>query len=232
MPRPTKQPTPTPPTDTGDAALLPSDTRRVTRRPLGHRPPFLLVWAEDVFEVSSGKIVPRLMRYIVQNGVNGSGAITDRSGREIGVDPSLLRANLQAWNKHEIPHEVDGRGSSYMRQPYPGMYCDRWTTLHEGTERVTFDQAGYDEWRSSLVTRGHIPEPRRPALEALLGTLESSYDNAIKRLGSLPANIDTGATRELDDLRAKIKVIRDALASMADQSPGVAVPSIGTEATL
>jgi hypothetical protein len=87
---------------------LPSDQRQRVRRPLGQRPPFLFAWAEDVWEVSSGKIVPSILRYQVRDGMNGTGVITDQSGRVIGVDPSLLRANLHAWGKHEIPHEVDG----------------------------------------------------------------------------------------------------------------------------
>lgn len=229
MPRPTKQPAPAAP-DYGDSATLPSDQRRRARRPLGQFPPFIFAWAEDAWEVSSGRIVPRILRYQVRDGMNGTGVVTDQSGRVLAVDPSLLRANLHGWGKHEIPHEVDGRGKSYMRQPYPGLYIDRWTTVYEGTDRVTFDQAGYDEWRESLVTRGMIPTARRPALEAMLAALESAHDNVIKRFGATLAT--AGASVEIEELKAQIKTLREAIANMADQSPGVEVPAGGTEATL
>lgn len=226
MPRPTKQPAPQ---SRPDSAVLPSDQRQRARRPLGQRPPFIFAWTEDAWEVSSGKIVPSILRYQVRDGMNGTGVITDQSGRVIGVDPSLLRANLHAWGKHEIPHEVDGRGNSYMVQPYPGMYVDRWTTLYEGTDRVSFDQAGFDEWRASLVTRGLIPEPRRPALESMLAALESAHDNVVKRFGAQIASV--GASHELDELKAKIATIRVALDKMGD-APGVPVDATGTEAKL
>lgn len=235
MPRASKQPTPPTPTATqdSDAAVLPSDTRTKQRRPMGDHPPFILAWQDDAIEVSSGMVVPVLMRYIVRNGVNGAGAITDRSGREIGVDPSLLRANLASWGKNEIPHAVDGRGTSYMRQPYPGVYVDRWTTVYEGTDRVTFDQRDYDEWRQSLITRGLVPAPRRPAIEALIARVENAHDNMVKRFGQLPAGVAAiGGAAELEGLREQIAILRRYLDEMLDQRPGVAVNATGTEATL
>lgn len=235
MPRPSKQPTPPAPTapQQSDAAVLPSDARSRARRPKGDHPPFVFAVMEDAIEVSSGMVVPVIMRYIVRNGVNGSGAITDRSGREIGVDPSLLRANLASWGKREIPHTIDGPGTSYMRQPYPGIYVDRWTTVYEGTDRVTFDQAGYDQWRQSLIVRGVVTAPRRPAVEALIAQLEGAHDNVVKRFGQMPAGVQaiSGST-ELQEIRDAIAVLRRYLDEMADQAPGVAVDATGTEATL
>lgn len=229
MPRVKK--TPPAPEPTPQAAYLGSDERRAHRAPIGHHPPFILAHRPDAWEVSSGRVVPSLSRYIVQDGVNGSGNTYDRRGRVTGVDPGLLRANLSAWGKREIPHSVDGPGTSYMTQPYPGHYVDRWTTLYEGTARVSYDQAGYDEWRASLVSRGVIDPPRRPALEALEQRMASSYDALAERVGGLPAQMQTGSHRELERLREALKVVREAIEGLGD-TPGRAISAENTEASV
>lgn len=209
MPRARKQPAP--PAPTPDAAYLSSDQRRQHQPPIGHHPPFILAHKDDAWEVSSGRIVPALSRYVVQDGVNGTGTVYDRRGRAVGVDPKLLRANLQSWHKREIRHDVDGRGTSYMIQPYPGHYVDRWTTLYEGSARRTYDQEGYDEWRASLIDRGVIESPRLPALEALEQRLAAAYDALADRVGGLPSHMQTGSRRELDRLEGALKVVRKAI---------------------
>lgn len=228
----TRPAAPAPPPPTGDAAFLPSDQRRQNRPPKGRHHPFILAHRPDAWEVSSGRIVPALSRYIVRAGVNGTDAVRDRRGRAVGVDPSLLRANLQSWQKREIPHDVDGPGTSYMTQPFPGHYVDRWTRLYEGTSRVSYDTVAYDEWRESLVTRGTIEGPRLPALEALEQKISAARDALADRVGALPAQMQTGSQRELGRLTSALKVVREAIEALDDDALGTPIDGSGTEASV
>jgi len=232
MPRPTKQPTPTTPSPqiSAPAAFLESDQRVREGRPLGHHPRFLLAAAPDQWEVSSGRVVPVLCRYPVRTGLNGTDAVRDHSGREVGIDPSMLRANLSSWGKVEIPHAVDGPGTSYMVQPYPGCFVDRWTTVYAHTDRVTVDQAGYDEWRLSLVRRGLIASARRPALEGLRSRLEAERDSLSSKLAGIDPRYGHTSRTELDRIEEAIRIVSAEL----DETPDLGRPldATGTEATL
>jgi len=229
MPRVTKAPPP-PPTPEGPApAMLDGDLRKRGRRPTGRNPKFLLAHEPDAWEVSSGMIVPKLSRYIVQDGVNGAAIVYDARGNARGVDHSLLAANLESWGKNRIPHDVDGPGTSYMISPFPGHYVDRWTTLFEGTAARTFDQQGYDEWRAGLVKRGIVAAPRRPAIEALETRMSHIHDTLAEKVAGIPKGVQTNASREADRLGEAIATIRAYLDTMSD--PGTPITG-GEAATL
>lgn len=213
MPKPVKQPT-----AQSSPAYLQSDVKREKPRPTGYNPPFLFAWKPGCYEVSSGMVVPVIMRYRVSPGMNGTGAIRDRRGREVGVDVKGLRTNLMSWNKREIPHDVDGAGTSYMTQPVPGHYCDRWTTLYAGTDRRSFDQQGYDEWRASLITRGLVPVPRRVDLEQARDELVRTYDALTTRFASLPAAHQTESGKaEMSSLKGNIDALDIAMLDLPDE---------------
>lgn len=219
----TRQPQSSPPDGGGDPAYLTTDTRRRDPQTTHRAPPFILAAKPGAWEVSSGMIVPRLSRYAVRSGLNGTGPLLQRVGgsvREVGDDPSLLRANLASWGKIEIPHAVDGPGTSYMRRPAPGCHVDRWTTVYAGTDRVTVDKRGYDEWRASLVSRGLIPQPLRPDLDALRARYARQRDDLARKTMGLKESID-GA--ELERITDAIRVIDEAIAKMSSE-PGKPLP--------
>ena len=152
-------------------AFLPSENRRAAPSPTGHHPRFLLAHARDAWTVSpAGNVIPKLSRHIIMDGVNGVSA--KLTNGVLSIDDGTLRVNIQSWGQSLIPHDVDGPGTSYMVEPYPGHFTDRFTRLYEGSDRSSYDHAAYDAWVLSLVESGKIAQPRLPALDALRGSDE------------------------------------------------------------
>lgn len=198
----------------GTPAFLAGDTRRANPMPRGQHPAFVLAHSQDAWTVEGGRLIPQLAKHVVQDGVNGTSVIRDGAGLVRGTDTSLFRANLHSWGQKEIPHDVDGPGTSYMVQPYPGHYVDRWTRMYPGTDRVSYDTAGYAAWCGSLVDRRVIQPPRLPALEALQQRLQAAHDGLATRVGSIPPGIVTDSSRELTRLAEGVAVVTSAIEAL------------------
>jgi len=202
---------------TANAAYVETAQTSRTSAPKGSHPRFYLASMQDAWEVSSGKIVPALMRYVVRDGLNGTQAVQNGGGKVVGVDATVLKLNLSGKGKTIIPHDIDGPGTSYMVCPYPGHYVDRWTTLYGGTDRTTYDRAGYDAWRAGLVDDGHIPAPRLPALERLRGRLQMERDAAARAAAKFGSVVtETEAHAEVKRVEAALVVVDAAIRQCSD----------------
>lgn len=179
-------------------------TRKDT--PTGHKgPPFLYTWRPGAWDVEEGRIVPTLSVQAAMDGINGCSAQYDNRGEVVGLRTGRLRDVAERVGGVVIAQTVDApEHPNYCMVTDSGSYCDRWTTTYPGTERVTFDHAGFASWRVSLVKRGIIPEPSVGDLEALKTKVDNRRRAIAMALSRVPAELRTE-----DDERRRTQAAED-----------------------
>lgn len=137
--------------------------------------PYWLVHHPDRWEVYGGergrkaRVLPALSKAKLIAGCGGVGRT--RGGMP---DPDLMLVQLEQRGEIRIPWDVDGEGTSYMRQDRAtrGWYS-RWERVYPGSSRVLEGGETYEDWLESLITRGVIAPCPVAVLHDLLGRYQA-----------------------------------------------------------
>jgi hypothetical protein len=180
-------------------------------------PPYWLAVREDRVEVVGGRVVCQPVQVRVAAGCNGIEVKRDGS-----VLAGNMRTNLEARGFTLIPWDIDGPGSSYLRQiNNHGGWISRFETVYPRSDRRKTDEAGYGEWLEALSARGAIPAPADYAVSALRDRVASLLESYLRRRDG------EAGERSAEPLRAKLKVIDAWLASSVREDEPPAATSAG-----
>ena len=201
---------------------FPSEGRKVTLGSVTEQPllpvepnaPFFLTHTElgwDVARVVKRAVwLPTLKPMAIQGGLFGA-----KSGKQEGDKP-IHGPAVDRMRRRKIPRvvleaelgeylvEYDCRGPRSKRK---GVYfCDRWEhpEVIAGEYSPTWDEAGYDEWRLTLVERGLIQPPHPVVLERIRERLRGH----LVRLGALAES--PSIKRRIADEQDRLKVAEKA----------------------
>lgn len=126
------------------------------------RHPRLLTTHPKRWGVIAGRVVPLCGSLHLRPGVHMIRQRTD--GRYMARE---AQADLTEKGWTIIPEDVDGPGTSYVREVIPGTWLLSWEHEHPGSDHVSSDTDGYAEWLDGLVKAGKIPGPQPYVLDAL-----------------------------------------------------------------
>lgn len=126
------------------------------------RHPRLLTTHPKRWAVISGRVVPLCGSLHLRPGVDTVRLRQD--GRYLAREAQAVRVE-QGWTV--IPQDVDGPGTSYLREVIPNTWLLTWEHEHPGSDHVSSDVDGYAEWLDGLVKAGKIPGPHLHVLDAM-----------------------------------------------------------------
>lgn len=148
------------------------------------QPPFWLVHHPNKWTVVDGKVVPGLNKLLLAPGLNGCEVKRDGT-----LNVKNARQNLAESGKTEIPWDIDGPGTSYLKNPLPNVWTTKWERFYGGSVDVTGDTAAYAAWCRELIGKEYkgkvlVKPPTVPVLERLAAPLEKELgDLAMRPLG-------------------------------------------------
>jgi hypothetical protein len=131
--------------------------------------------AWTVLRTKTGCVVaPELLRFEIEPGVNR----TDRHGHFHGA-----LAEMKERGYTVIPHDVQGRGTSYMRkrrcrtdEAAGYIHYPQWAKYHAGSNAVTVDLDGYAAFCELLVLQGVVADVPLHVLERMRSEWQSKFD--------------------------------------------------------
>ena len=180
---PTEQPANTPavPSVAGFTPRF-AESEKVHYPRLSTRPPVLLMAHPERWTVLDGVVVPQLGKFPLQAGI---GRVTQlRDGRYSMLEG---KAALESQGWTIIPVDVDGPGTSYLREVAPGVYVTAWEQTFAGSAHIEPDLAGYVAWLSGLMERGVLAPPAPYVLELLHAKKQREHDDLADRVQSVPS---------------------------------------------
>lgn len=217
MPRPVPAPPP--------ASTIPAHSFVLAAEPSNYeappvasapRPPFLFMahasrW--QVYEPAPGvfEVLPNLGQLTLQAGV--SNVRRTRSGA-LDARDAIEQRRRAGWTV--IPHDVDGPGTSTLREPAPGCFTSRWERLVPGTREADVDVAGFCAWLRSLVDRGIV----RPMLAVVGARLLRDAEQAYSVAEDAARTEVPSAVRERDRASARLAAVRAAHAAALARDAG------------
>lgn len=179
---------------------------------LGNRPMFVYLHHPHRWTVLEGHVVMQLKELRFVDDPN--------------VDPDDERAKWRKRGWTEIPWDVRGADTNYMREhegPHgTRVYLSEWETPHRGSRVVVPDPAGYVTFLLWLKDNGKVPAPEIYVLEKL-------RDAALKRYEDYAGKAH--ASPQLKRRADRCKVDLDALAAEIDAQLGIGTASIGAPVT-
>jgi hypothetical protein len=182
------------------------DVKPKVRPPnLGFTPPFFLRCHSESWHVMNGKLLPSVRKMLLMPGVDN---VTIRKDGAFDVRTAKYNAADKGWTV--LPLDIDGEGTSYAVEPWPGVWVTRWETVHPGATESVHDTAAYIAWCESLVTRGIVELPQPHVVRKLLRNADADVvaaEAAMKASGGEPASV-----RELERARS----VRDLLTRELD----------------
>lgn len=193
-PRPTHRP------------LLVGDGEVQALRPqLEPRAPRLLRTHPKRWTVLEGKVVPQCAHVHLRHGVH---MMRQRRDGLYLARETIADFTERGW--HVIPEDVDGPGTSYLREAVPGVWLLRWEQEHPGSDHVSSDVDGYAVWLQGLIKDGKIPGP--PAY-----ILASMTARKRQEVGTLRDAVRATPSRqpELDRAEADLAALDAELAKVA-----------------
>lgn len=215
-----------PPPEPARRPLLVGDGEvRAARPMLEPRAPRLLRVHPKRWTVLAGKVVPACAHVHLRVGVHMM------KQRRDGL--FLAREALADWSERGwtvIPEDVDGPGTSYLREVLPGTWLLRWEQEHAGSEHVSSDLEAYAEWLRGLIRTGKIEGPKPYILEAMAAKMRQAVGelrDAVRASPSRQPELDR-AEADLAAVDAELGVNRPARKSaptrksalMADEVTG------------
>lgn len=139
-------------------------------------PAFWLIVAPNRWDVigdDDPQLVPAVYTQSVRKGQNGVSE-HPRTGKPL---PAAALAQIEENGHIVIPWDVDGPGTSYLRQePQTGGWFTRWEEVFSGSADIRADSDGYAAWLRSLVDRGKIPECPVHVIERLIERYSRNAD--------------------------------------------------------
>jgi hypothetical protein len=182
------------------------DVKPKVRPPnLGFTPPAFLKVHPDAWTVAGGRLLPSVRKMPLVPGVNNVRFAADGV---YDVRQAKYDAADRGWTV--LPLDLDGPGTSYMVEPWPGVWLTRWETAHPGATETVTDQTAYLDWCQSLVDRGIVDPPQPHVVRKLLRNADADVvaaEAAMKASGGEPASV-----RELERARS----VRDLLTRELD----------------
>lgn len=172
---------------------------------LRDRPAALLMVHPERWGVMCGQVVPLAAKLPIMGGVANVRVVDPKRGT-LSISQALAIQHKRGWQ--EIPLDVDGPRTSYLRRVLPGVYLTRWETAHAGSSVVTADGPGYVAWLRGLIEAGKIPRAPRYVLERLLEELRRSALELKDKVRTVPsAQVDLD--RALEDIQAVERELGD-----------------------
>lgn len=179
-----------------------------------HQHPFILSHGAASWELAETPkgwcLLPVLSRLVLRPGVNWSkgnraGVVSDSSDIEAKARSRLKQKVLPNWEEYRSDYPGRGKTRGYF------LDFERIRVYDDGSYEVAFDQAAYDEFRASLVTKGIIDPPR----ESVISTIRSRLKKAVSRASRQPhlpmaQDAKAEAERRLVGLDAAVKAIGNA----------------------
>lgn len=223
-----KTPTPTAPTPTTEAAAggwapqFAEETRASMPR-LPATPPKLLLYHPERFTVMGGQVIPLFGTMKLQAGIQRMKQGADGRFQKNEAEGSFAE---QGWTV--IPADVDGPGTSYIRQVAPAVFLSRWEKAYPGSSHVDTDEAAYVAWCRTLLDRGVIPRPAPYVLELLQAKKRKEHDDMADKVAAVPS-LRPIVERLAADLRAiEVEIERYGRGTAAD-GQAVSMADLGVE---
>jgi hypothetical protein len=143
-----------------------------------------------------GQVIPLFGSMKLQAGIQRMKQGADGRFQKGEAEVSLAE---QGWSV--VPADVDGPGTSYIRQVAPGVFLTRWEKAYPGSSHVDTDEAGYVAWCRTLLDRGVIPRPAPYVLELLQAKKRREHDDMADKVAAVPS-LRPIVDRLAQDLRA------------------------------
>jgi len=180
--------------------------------------PFFLSAHPKRFQIQRGtdgrpRLVPALTAWHVEPGRSN----VDIAGNKPVVDQALARRARLGWI--DVPHDVDGPGTSYLRRvKVKGgvAYITRFESAYPGEESTQRDDDGYLDWVEALVKRGVLPRPSPQTIDRMLGDAATELRNLRKQ----PDREDVRA--RIEELKVDVEALKkvsDGDKSRSDRKP-------------
>lgn len=195
MGKPINHPTPTAPT--ARAPLVSDGVVRAQLPRLEPRPPALLMAHPKRWTVLSGRVVPLCGSLHLRPGVCG---IRQREDGSYSARDTIAHYQEEGWVI--IPEDVDGPGTSYLREVAPNVWLTTWEQENPGSEYVTVDADGYAAWLEGLIETGKIPAPAVYVLEVYAAKLRHQVGELRDAVRAQPSR-----QPELDRAEADLAVV-------------------------
>jgi hypothetical protein len=206
----------------GWAPQFAEETRANTPR-LPATPPKLLTYHPERWTVMSGEVVPQFGSLKLQAGIQRMKQGADGRFQKGEAEISLAE---QGWTV--IPADVDGPGTSYIRQVAPGVFLSRWEKAYPGSSHVDTDEAAYVSWCRTLLDRGVIPRPEPYVLELLQAKKRREHDDMADKVAAVPS-----LRPVVDRLATDLRAIEDEIArygrGAAAEGHAVSLAELGVE---
>ena len=179
---------------------------------LGNRPMFVYLHHPHRWTVLEGHVVPQMKELRFVDDPN--------------VDPDDERAKWRKRGWTEIPWDVRGKDTNYLRE-HPGphktfVYLSEWETPHRGSSVVVPDVAGYVAFLLWLKANDKVDQPEIYVLEKLRDAARKRYEDYAGK-----AHANPKMKRKAD----RCKVDLTALSDEIDAQLGIDTASIGAEVT-
>ena len=145
-------------------------------------PGFLLTFHPLRWTVQHGKVLPQFSRLTLRPGV---GRVRSYGGR---FDISDARSELSRRGWTVIPHDAQGAGTSYLRQPEgTAAHVLQWVKTYSGSAQTGIDAEGYCGFVDHLIDTGVITAVAVHVLERMHADLSSSLADAADKAASVPS---------------------------------------------
>lgn len=146
--------------------------------------------------VFAGALIPMLSKLVLKPGLNG----VDKNGQ-----PHHAVVNAAKEGSILIPHDVQGKGTSYLRV-HDGLGGKVWLSKferpHTGSAHISTDQDGHRDFCLWLVEQGIVPGPT----EETINRLEGAARKRLKQLtGKAQAN--PALLHRVEEVKADLAVI-------------------------
>lgn len=179
-------------------------------------PGFLLTFHPLRWTVQHGRVLPMFGRLTLRPGV---GRVRNHGGR---FDITDARAELQRRGWTVIPHDAQGAGTSYLRQPEgTAAHVLQWVKTYSGSAQTGVDAVGYVAFVDHLVATAAIQPVALHVLERMHANLSSNLSDAADKAASVPSARSLVSTYE-----AKLAIVQAAID--AQQAELVPVKSTST----
>jgi hypothetical protein len=160
------------------------------------RPPYLLMYHPERWTVIANQVVPLFGNLKLQAGINRIKVTRDGKFQKLEAQAAMEE---QGWQI--IPPDVDGPGTSYLRQAAPGVFVSRWETTYPGSAHIETDSEGFAAWCRSLLDRGVIPRAQTYVLELLKAKRQREHDDLADKVATTPS-LRANVARVAEDLKA------------------------------